>query len=182
MARPNNAAAIGAWVDGMRQAKAAFAAMPLATQERMRGATETTVREIARGAQSRLERSPSVQTRNLLNHVKWSVTKSNGRGRVGIAAGSTTIAVAGRKVRVKGIIIAGKRGGAAGGRRDIPARRAHLVEFGARHQPAEPFMIPSADAEKPHYLDRCRKAGPLIENDLRKIGMAGVSTTGGGLL
>jgi phage terminase small subunit len=94
---------IAAHIQGLREAKAAFNALPQIVRENMLAATETTVREIARGAQARLESSPSIRTRALYNHVAWKVTPTNGRGRVGIATGTTTSVVAGVKVRVKGI-------------------------------------------------------------------------------
>lgn len=166
--RPNNRTAIAAHIQGLREMKAAFQALPDIVRERMLSATETTVREIARNAQARILRSPSVRTRALHDHIKWSVTKTNGRGRVGVATGTTTMQVGGKKVRVKGIITAGRGGSAssASGAKSIqPTRYAHLIEFGTKHFPAEPFMVPSADAEKQHYLNRCKAAGPLIETD-----------------
>lgn len=173
MARPNSESAIGGHVQGLREAKAAFQALPEAMRDRSLQATETTSSEIARGAQARLLRSPSVETRALHDHVAWKVTKTNGRGKVGIRAGTTTITVGTRKIRVKGIITAGRDGSAslsAGARKDNPARRAHFIEFGARHMRAEPFMIPAAEAEKGPHLDRMKRAGKAVEQDLAKIG------------
>jgi hypothetical protein len=77
---------------GFAKRRRPFNALPAIVRENMLDATETTVREIARGAQARLEASPSIQTRALYNHIAWNVTKSNGRGRVGVSAGSTTFA------------------------------------------------------------------------------------------
>lgn len=164
-----NQAGLDAHIQGLREAKAAFQKMPEVFRDRMLAATETTVREIARLAQANLRRSPSIQTRALHDHVAWKMTRTNGRGKVGIAMGSTTIA--GR--RVKGIIVAGRGGSAlrsAGARRDIPSKRAHHVEFGNVHMPAEPFMRPAAEAEKNNYLDRCKRAGQEAERDLAAIG------------
>jgi HK97 gp10 family phage protein len=166
MARPIfNQAGLGAHVRGLSEAKAAFQRLPEVVRARMLAATETTVREIARGAQARLRASPSIQTRALHDHVAWKVTKSNGRGRVGIATGSTVIG----GTRVRGLVTAGRGGSAlksAGARIDKPSRRAHFVEFGTAHMPAEPFMLPAADAEKGHHLARCKAAGQEIERDL----------------
>lgn len=153
-------------VKGLREAKAAFNALPAIVRENMLDATETTVREIARGAQARLEASPSIQTRALYNHIAWNVTKSNGRGRVGVSAGSTTFTSAGRKIRIKGTTTAG--------RIVNPARYAHLVEHGSRKMPAEPFMLPSAEAQKQPYLERCKAAGRGIEKDAAAIGQGRV--------
>lgn len=175
MARPNDASAVAGRVQGLREAKAAFQKMPEAFRDATNDATEMTVREIVRNAKARLMASPSIQTRNLYNHVGWSLNRKNGRGRAGVSSGSTVVAAqAGRMgratVRVKGIVTAGKGGGAAGGKVDRPSRRAHLVEFGARHMPAEPFMIPAADGQKQPYLSRCVAAGKQAEQTLANIG------------
>lgn len=159
-------------VAGLNAAKAAFKALPDIARDRMLAATETTVREIVRNAQARLERSPSIQTRNLFNHVAWSISKATGRGRVGISAGSTTISnIATRtRVRIKGIV----RQDSSGRQTiDKPSRRAHFIEFGTRHMPAEPFMIPAAEGEKANYLDRAKRAGRDIERDMANVGSRG---------
>jgi HK97 gp10 family phage protein len=172
-ARPNNQAAIAGYIQGLREAKAAFQALEPTFREHMADATETTVREIARGAQARLRSSPSIQTRNLHNAVGWSMNRKNGRGRAGITNTTTTLNVGGRRIRVKGIITAGRGGSAlksAGARVDRPGRRAHFVEFGTRTMKAEPFMVPAAAAEKGPYLDRAKQAGKLAEKDLAAIG------------
>lgn len=171
--RPNNSAAIGQYVRGLSQAKAAFQALPEIIRDRLLAATETTVREIARGAQARILASPSVQTRSLYNHIGWTLSKTNGRGRVGVSAGSTSITVGGKRFRVKGIVIAGRGGSAArsaGAKVIRPSHYAHFVEFGSRKMRAEPFMMPSAEAEKGPYLDRCLRAGKEIERDMAAIG------------
>jgi hypothetical protein len=89
--RPNNAGAIAAKIQGLREAKAAFQALPEIVRDAMLDATTTTVQMIASGAKARILASPSVQTRALYNHIAWSVTKTNGRGRVGVASGTTTV-------------------------------------------------------------------------------------------
>lgn len=171
-ARPNNQAAIAGHVQGLREAKAAFQALPEIAREHLLGATETTVREIARQAQANLQGSPSIQTRNLYNAVAWKVTKTNGRGRVGITTGQTVFSdlATRRRIHVKGILIAGRQGGASG-RVDRPSRRAHFIEFGTRHMRAEPFMRPAAEGQVQPYLQRCRAAGSGIERDVAAIGM-----------
>lgn len=156
-------------VTGLAEAKAAFQALPQITKDRMLDAGEVTVREIARGAQARLAASPSIITRNLYNHVGWSVSKSTGRAKVGISSGSTTLTRVSdrKKVRVKGVVISkGNRSYI-----DIPAKRAHFVEFGTRKMRAEPFMIPAAESQVQPYLDRCRAAGQEIERETASIGM-----------
>ena len=67
--------------------------------------------------------------------------------------------------------------GRAGIQRSPAARRAHFIEFGTRHMPAEPFMLPATEAQKAPYLDRCRKAGKVIEQQTAAIGMAGAGRT-----
>lgn len=174
MARPNNATAISGYVRGLREAKAAFQALPETVREAMLDATETTVREIARHAQARLASSPSINTRSLYNHIAWKVTKSNGRGRVGVSAGETRMVVGGRKIKLKGILVAGKGGSAhtaAGAKLIRPSRYAHLVEFGSAHMRAEPFMIPAAEAQREPYLQRAVRAGKDVERATAAIGI-----------
>lgn len=184
MARPNNSAAIAGYVAGLKEAKAAFQALPEIASDLLNDATELTVREVVRHAQAKLQSSPSIQTRNLYNHVTWSLNRKSGRGKAGIATGSSVISaqaghVGKSTIRVKGIVMAGKGGGAAGGRLDKPSRRAHFVEFGTKHMKAEPFMIPAAEGQTAPFLNRCKGAGPLIEKGVAAIGMGG---QGGGLL
>lgn len=169
MARPNNSAAITASVQGQREAKAAFQAVPEVFRNRLLAATETTLSEIVRGARARVLASPSVRTRNLYNAIGYTLSKANGRGRAGIMNVTTTIQVGGRKVRVRGIITAGRGGSAstaAGARADRPARRAHFVEFGTSKMRAEPFMIPATEAQRQPHLRRCQAAGQEAERDL----------------
>ena len=158
-------------IEGMRAAKAAFQALPETVRDGLLDATETTARELVRHAQARLASSPSIQTRALYDHVAWSINRKNGRAKAGISTGSTMIALStGRRRRVRGIITAGAGGGAAGGSRDVPSQRAHFIEFGTRHMPAEPFMMPAAEAQKSPYLQRVRAAGRRIERDASTIG------------
>jgi HK97 gp10 family phage protein len=174
MARPNNAAAISGHIQGLREAKAAFQALPEIVRDASLDATETTVREIARGAQARILANPSVQTRSLHDHIAWKVTKTNGRGRVGIASGETRMVVNGRKVKVKGIVVAGKGGSAktsAGAKLIKPSRYGPKVEFGTRHMKAEPFMVPAAESQREPYLQRMIRAGQQIERNTAAIGM-----------
>lgn len=179
MARPNSASAIGAYVDGMRELKARFQAFPVVVQEKRINVNSATAAAVAIGARQRLIASPSIQTRNLLNHVAWKVTKTNGTAIVGVTSGSSVVNVrpgVRKNVRVKGIVIAGHGGSALtsqGAKLDRPSRRAHLIEFGWSHAPAEPFMIPATAAQKEPHLQRWRAAGREIERDL---------ASGGGLL
>jgi hypothetical protein len=176
MARPNDSGAIQAHVRGLREAKAAFQALPVAMRERLLTATETTVREIVRLAKSRLASNPSIRTRSLYNQVGWTLNAKNGRGRAGVGSGSSTISFAHvggitKKIKVKGILVPGRNGGAAGAKLIRPSRYAHLVEFGSRSQKAEPFMVPAAKSQEQPYLDRCLRAGKDVERDVAAIGM-----------
>ena len=165
-------------IQGLREAKAAFQALPQITRDATNVATRTTVSEIARLAKGRILASPSLRTRALYNAIGFSMNEKNGRGRAGVQNVSTTIAQqAGRvgksTVRVRGIIVAGKGGSALkskGAKVINPRRYAHLVEFGSRQMPAEPFMIPATASQKAPYLDRCIRAGKKIETDMRHIG------------
>jgi hypothetical protein len=171
--RPNSSAALGEFVRGMRAAKAAFMAFPEIVRDNMLSATETTVRLIASGAQARLLSSPSVQTRALYSHVAWSVTKTNGRGRVGVTSGSTTVSnLALRKtVKVKGII----RPTASGGYKVVkPSRYGPKVEFGTRYMKAEPFMRPAAESQAQAHIRRCKDAGRGIERDMAAVGQRNI--------
>ena len=160
-------------VKGFAAARRAFQALPQITRDRLNVATETTVREIARSAKARLASSPSIQTRSLYNAVGWSMNLRTGRGKAGVGNVTTVLSVGGRTVRVRGVLVAGKGGSAstaAGARKINPKRYAHLVEKGARHMAAEPFMVPSAEAETQPYLRRCQVAGRAIEQAMATIG------------
>jgi HK97 gp10 family phage protein len=154
-----------ATIKGLIEARAAFQRLSEVFRERLADASATTASEIARGARARLLSSPSIRTRSLYNAVTFTSSRRTGWAKAGIAPGSTSIG----GVRVKGLVTTGKGGSAshaAGASIDIPSKRAHFVEFGTRHMPAEPFMIPSAEAQKLPYLDRCSRAGKLAEQDL----------------
>ena len=174
--RPNNSAAIANYVQGLREAKAAFQALPESARDRLLTATDITLREIKRLAQAKIQASPSIRTRALFNSLAFKLNLKSGVGKVGVTSGETLMRTSStssgktRTVRIRGVIVLGKNGGQQGARLIRPSRYAHLVEFGARHMKAEPFMMPAVEAEKGPYLDRCRAAGPLIEKDAAKIG------------
>lgn len=175
MARPNNAFAIAGHVQGLREAKAAFQALPAITRDALANATFATTSEIARIAQQRLRSNPSIRTRTLHDAIGFQMNWKSGRGRAGIKNVTTTLRVNGRKVKVKGRIVAGRNGSAStaqGAKRIRPSQYGHLVEFGGRSgkMPAEPFMIPAAESQKGPYLDRCKHAGKAIEQRMSAIG------------
>ena len=170
---PAGRTALDSQIQGMRAAKAAFQALPEVTRDRLNAATEITVREITRLAKATLAASPAIRTRSLQNAVAWTMNRKNGRGRVGVANVTTAIQVGGKTIRVRGNLVSRTAGSANLATRVkaiIPRRYAHLVEFGARHFPAEPFMWPAAEAERGPHLDRYLRAGRQIEQDLSKIG------------
>lgn len=163
-------------IQGMREAKAAFQALPEIVRDQLAHATFTTISEIKRLAKARILASPSVRTRALYNSIEFSMNYNNGRGRVGVTTGSTTglfaagTGVAGELKRrtIKGIVI----GSGASARLIKPSRYAHFLEFGTHKMPAEPFMIPAADNQKSAYLDRCKGAGKMIEQETARVGMS----------
>lgn len=136
---------ITTYVQGLREAKAAFQAVPEVFRLKLLTATETTASEVVRAAQARILASPSVQTRRLYGAIGYKVTPTNGRARVGVTD----------------VAFPDSSGGV-----DRPAKRAHYIEFGTRKMPAEPFMIPSAEGQTQPYLDRCQSAGREAERDL----------------
>lgn len=155
-------------IQGLREAKRAFQALPDVTREAMLSAVQTTASELARDAQVRIARAPSIRTRALYNAIAWKVTKTNGRAKVGVGTGSTTyFNIQTRKRQtIKGTFRA------RGGKNQLvrPDRYAHFVEFGTRKAPAKPFMIPAAESQKGPFLDRCRAAGRKIEQNTAAIG------------
>ena len=180
MARPNNAAAIAGYIQGLREAKAAFQALPQIARDRTNETNEMTARMVVSRAKARLASSPSIRTRSLYNSVVYTVNKNNGRAKAGITSGSTTIAssmmgnVGRSTMKVKGILIAGKGGSALrslGAKFIRPTRYAHLVEYGSHHMSAEPFMNPAVEAEKQPHIDRSARAGKAIEQDIAAIGL-----------
>ena len=188
MARPNSVGKIGAYVEGMRELKQKFQALPTFMQQKRLDVNSATAAAVALGAKQHIIASPSIQTRSLLNHINWKITKTNGVATVGVTSGSTTIAFGHMggtttKIKVKGIIIAGRHGSALvsqGAKVIRPSRYAHLVEFGWSHAPAEPFMIPATAAQKEPHLQRWRAAGKQLERDM--AGMTSMPSSGGGLL
>ncbi len=175
--RPSNASALAGHIAGLREAKAAFQALPESFRTRSNEATETTVREIVRQAQARLQSNPSIDTRTLYKAIGWSLNKNNGRGRAGIQNVTSTIVFGhmggiSRKIKIKGVLIGAKN--AQGAKLIKPTKYGPKVEFGTRHMAAEPFMIPAAKSQEQPYLDRMKRAGKDVERDVASIGMRGL--------
>jgi hypothetical protein len=174
VARPNNRAAINAKILGLTEAKRAFEALPEIARDEYNWATELTLREITRLAIARLLSSGHVRTRALVNHIGWTLNKKSGQGRAGVLKASTVMVLGGQKVRVRGIVQAGKGGSALksqGARVIRPSKYGHLIEFDTGPGKTEPFMRPAVAAEQSHYLARCRDAGQRIEKGVANIGM-----------
>ena len=174
MARPTNATAIAGHIAGLREAKAAFQALPEVVRARLLSATETTLREVVRLAKMRIAANPSIQTRTLFNAIGYTLNKKSGRGKAGVSNVSTTITVGGKTFKVKGLLVAGRGGSAStakGARLIRPSRYAHLIEFGSRRQRKEPFMLPAVQSQEQAYLSRCQAQGPAIEKDVAAIGL-----------
>jgi HK97 gp10 family phage protein len=167
-------AGLAAKIQGLREAKRAFQALPEATRDAMLGAVEMTASELVRAAKATLQANPSIRTRSLYNALAYRVTKTNGRAKVGVGTGSTTglfsagTGVAGelKRRRIKGYL----HGEGARTRLVRPDFYAKFVEFGTRRMPAEPFMIPSAEGQKGPFLDRCKAAGRKIEQNVAAVG------------
>lgn len=160
-------------VQGLREAKAAFLALPEIVRTRMNEANEVTAREIVRNAKAKVLASPSIRTRSLYNAIRYTLNKKSGRARAGIADVTTTVSnprmgfVGKQSIKIKGVIVSGR-----GGKPMLvrPVRYVHLVEFGAKQMNAEPFMVPAMEAEKRPHIERCRRAGKAIETDMAAVG------------
>lgn len=187
MARPNDASAIAGHVRGLKEAKAAFQALPESMRLRLNTATETTLSEIVRHAKAKLQSSPSIQTRTLYNSIGYTLNKNNGRGKAGVQNVTTSVSIRTahgvRKVKIKGALFLGNTAvsgksvtmlSAQGTRVMKPVKYGPKVEFGTRNMRAEPFMIPAAKSQEQPYLDRCKRAGGEVERDMATIGMRGL--------
>lgn len=141
---PASSAQIAGHIQGLRELKAKFQALPAIVRDHMNDANEITVQEIQRHARARLEASPSIQTRALYHAVGYRVTRTNGTARVGITTARTG--------------------------QQFPARYAHLVERGRAHAKAEPFMGPAVESQRGPYVARCKAAKAGIVRDLSTVG------------
>lgn len=133
-------------VKGLREAVRTFKRLPEAARLALLEPTEATARALVDRARRQLEASPSIQTRGLYDAVAYSINRKTGKARVGIARG---------------------RGRASRGA-NAPAQRAHYVEYGTIKMDAEPFMRPSAAAERQPYIARCRAVKARLVALLRR--------------
>lgn len=166
-------AALDAKIQGLRAAKAAFQALPPLMQDALNEAVFLTTSEIVRLAKQFLLGHRSVRTRSLYNAIGFTSNRRAGEGKAGIMNVTTTMKVGNKRVRVRGIAIAGRGGSALtseGAKLVKPRRYAHLVEFGTYRSAAKPFMQPAVDIERPLYLERCRRAGQRAEQTVATIG------------
>ena len=176
----SNGFSIQGHAESLRQAKAAFQALPAITAEAMADATFTTASEIARIAKQQLLSNGSIWTRTLYDSIGFNMNMKTGRGRVGIKNVTTRISndsASKRTFKVKGrVITTTSSSGVSKSRIVRPSKYGHLVEFGGRggKMAAKPFMIPAAESQKGPYLDRCRHAGKVIERNAAAIGMRGL--------
>lgn len=169
MSRPNNAAAIGAHIQGLRELKAQFQRLPEVVRDRLNAETEWAVRRGVQTAQRNLESNPSIDTGALRDQIGWAMNWKAGRGSFGVKPATTTFRSGGKRIRIKGIVKSNAKS-AQGFTKDQPSRRAHFVEFGTRKMKSEPFMLPAAEAIKAPYLARVLRSGKSIERDMSTVG------------
>lgn len=132
-------------VQRLREAKAAFNALPDIVREAMNDATEVTLERIRASA---VQRVP-VRYGFLRDRIKWKLNRKIGFGRVGISNEQATT---------------------PDGKTVYPSLYGKFAEFGTIHQHAHPFMAPAAEAEVNPHIQRCRDARSLIEKEAAAIG------------
>ena len=141
-------------VSGLREAQAAFKALPDVARDRLSYASEATAFAIAQRARATVRRRYGW----LAQQIGSMVNRRTGTARAGIAVGTFSRAGTGGSALTAHGAISGR-----------PTKYGHLVEFGhggPHAAPAYPFMIPAAEAERGPYLRRCKDAGAAIERDL----------------
>ena len=131
-------------VRGLTQARAAFRRVQPVMQKHLNKATSLTATRMEQAAGRRVQ----VRHGFLAEQIGSSFSRKTGVAKVGI-----------------------KRGGSfttPGGRRAVPSRYAHLVEFGTSHSRAFPFMLNSAEEQRDPYLQRVRQAGTAAEAEMAR--------------
>lgn len=143
-------------IKGLREARAAFKALPEHAREAAYYATEATGMEVMRGAKSRLRPGHGYRTGELQKALNISRSPKTGFVKVGLTRGAVTVTLPnGQKARHR------------------PSAIGHLVEFGhggPRPARAYPFMIPAAEAERGHYASRMKRAMKGLEQDMAARG------------
>jgi hypothetical protein len=150
-------------IDGLPAMRAAFKKLPDVTRDAMAGAALETAQVIAGQAASSLVPGKGFQTGALKRALGATLNSRTGEARVGIRAGFN-VAIPGR-------------GGSAltknGARLHVPTKIGHLIEFGhggPHPAGAHPFAKPAVRAEEGAFLDRCRRAGRVIEEQMAMPG------------
>lgn len=135
-------------VQGLKEARAAFKAMPPMMQEEIGDATEQTARVVMADAKQRLRPGHGYRTGLLRQQIGMSFSRKTGIARVGIRKGVFVVTLpGGRKIRHRPNVI------------------GHLVEFGhggPHAAPAYPFMVPAAEAQRQPYAQRARRAMQVV--------------------
>jgi HK97 gp10 family phage protein len=155
-------------ITGKAAILATLAAMPDVVRSAFGDAVRTTASEIVREARSQVP----VDTGTLRDHINFSFSDKYARAKIGVSAGTTTIA--GTKVR--GVVLAGRNGSALtsqGARVLRPSHYAHLVEFGhagPHAAKAHAFLGPAFTGQLEPFDERMKAAQRQTLTDLANIG------------
>lgn len=158
VSRPGGHSKYSVVVDGIPEMRAAFKLLPDVAKEAFRDAVFVTASEIVRQARGYLVPGHGFRTGALKESLGFRVTP-HGEARIGIRRGFQR-AIAGR---------GGRALTSRGARLHIPTKIGHLVEFGhGGPHPAPPhrFLRPAYESQREAFLDRCRRAGRTIEQQM----------------
>ena len=144
MARPPSATIVGE-----REVRLAFQAVEPTMREHLGYATETTSKEIARVAATKVP----VRYGNLRKFIAAKYTKRTGFPVVGVRAGTVVIPASFSEIGPGGKVVA-------------PGRYAHLVHWGSVRQRGIPFMLDAARSEQRYYPQRITRAAKDAEREL----------------
>jgi hypothetical protein len=136
-------------VQGLSEMRAAFKRAPEVTRLRLGEAVEQTAFAVLQRAKALVR----VRSGSLKSALNYAFNDKTGEAKVGVERDPL--------------------GGSGGAGVAMPSKYAHLVEFGhegPHPAAAHPFMLPSAEAEREPYLQRCHAAGQAIERDLSTVG------------
>lgn len=146
----------GEAVRGLKEARAAFKALPAHVRDAAFDATEQTGRVVMSGAKSRLKQGHGYRTGALQRAIGMSRSPKSGFVKVGLQRGAVVVTLpGGRQVRHR------------------PSAIGHLVEFGhggPHAARAYPFMIPAAEAERTNYAMRMKRAMKTVEGEMAARG------------